>query len=269
MCDVEARRAECREGGIERAVIAPSPALGVELLPPDEAASVLAAYHEGVAQLGAPFSAWATVGWVDADPRELEARLDEGFVGLCLGAGVLADPRQADRAGPLLEVLERRGRPLFVHPGPAGTEPDPAYPAWWPALTRYVAEMHAAWHGTAVFVRPRFPALRICFAMLAGLAPAHPSGARAGASRSGRTTTPSTTPPRTARGRARPSSRRSEPSGWCTARTARCPPRAGPPATRRSPSWSAPPLPECSSTTRRPTHDPGDPHPPPPGARRP
>jgi hypothetical protein len=173
MCDVEARRAECREGGIERAVIAPSPALGVELLPPDEAASVLAAYHEGVAQLGAPFSAWASVGWEDADPRELDARLDEGFVGLCLGAGVLADPRQADRAGPLLEVLQRRGRPLFVHPGPAGTDPDPAYPAWWPALTRYVAEMHAAWHGTAVFVRPRFPALRICFAMLAGLAPAH------------------------------------------------------------------------------------------------
>ncbi len=51
-----------------------------------------------------------------------------------------------------------RGAPLFVHPGPAPPgfgprlAPAPAAdetslgdPLWWPALTHYVADMHAAW----------------------------------------------------------------------------------------------------------------------------
>ena len=46
-------------------------------------------------------------------------------------------------------------------------------PAWWPALTDYVAEMQAAWHAFPVWGRPAHPRLRVCFAMLAGLAPLH------------------------------------------------------------------------------------------------
>jgi predicted TIM-barrel fold metal-dependent hydrolase len=46
-------------------------------------------------------------------------------------------------------------------------------PTWWPALTDYVAEMQAAWHAFAVWGRPAHPSLRVCFAMLAGLAPLH------------------------------------------------------------------------------------------------
>jgi hypothetical protein len=72
----------------------------------------------------------------------------------------------------LLEVLERRGRPLFVHPGPAapgaGSEPQ-----WWPALVDYVQQMHAAWFAFRVHGRPHHRRLRVCFAMLAGLAPLH------------------------------------------------------------------------------------------------
>jgi hypothetical protein len=46
-------------------------------------------------------------------------------------------------------------------------------PAWWPAMTGYVADMNAAWHAFAAFGRPRHPALRVVFAMLAGGAPLH------------------------------------------------------------------------------------------------
>jgi NADPH-dependent ferric siderophore reductase len=40
-------------------------------------------------------------------------------------------------------------------------------------MTRYVASMNAAWHAFAVAGRPAHPTLRVCFAMLAGLAPLH------------------------------------------------------------------------------------------------
>jgi predicted TIM-barrel fold metal-dependent hydrolase len=46
-------------------------------------------------------------------------------------------------------------------------------PAWWPGLTSYVAGMQAAWHAFAVWGRAQHPRLRVCFAMLAGLAPLH------------------------------------------------------------------------------------------------
>jgi predicted TIM-barrel fold metal-dependent hydrolase len=44
-------------------------------------------------------------------------------------------------------------------------------PCWWPALTDYVTEMQVAWHAFAVWGRRAHPSLRVCFAMLAGLAP--------------------------------------------------------------------------------------------------
>ena len=69
----------------------------------------------------------------------------------------------------MLETLERRGAPLLVHPGPATAAA--GVPGWWPALTDYVAAMQAAWYAFAVWGRPAHPRLRVCFAMLAGLAP--------------------------------------------------------------------------------------------------
>ena len=46
----------------------------------------------------------------------------------------------------------------------------------------YVQQMHAAWFAFRVYGRPRHPRLRVCFAMLAGLAPLHSErvAARAG-----------------------------------------------------------------------------------------
>ncbi len=59
-------------------------------------------------------------------------------------------------------------------------------PLWWPALTRYVADMHAAWLAFMHAGRSEHPELKIVFAMLAGLAPLHAErlAARGGPDRS-------------------------------------------------------------------------------------
>ena len=150
--------------------MAPSAPLGIEGLPAGEAEPLLAAYHQGVAELPAPFGAWAAVGLAEPDPAGLSRLLDEGFVGACIGADALGDPAGYDRLGPVLETLELRGAPLLIHPGPAAGAPKAA-PGWWAALTGYVAAMQTAWYAFAVWGRPAHPDLRVCFAMLAGLAP--------------------------------------------------------------------------------------------------
>ena len=203
-----ARAATVRADGIDRALIALSSALGVELLAPEEAAPLLAA-HAGLAtdralvRAGRPVGADAGAASADAeaesaddrpgsaarpeparlgiwaatslaDPaeaaRELPAALTHA-AGLCLPAGPLATPAGVERVAPLLAALEAADRPLFVHPGPAAA-PDGA-PAWWPALADYVAQLQAAWLAFAVAGRPAHPSLRVVFAALAGLAPLH------------------------------------------------------------------------------------------------
>ena len=171
--DPDRRAALAEADGADRVLVAPSTPLGIELLPAAEAEPLLEAYHDGVAGLPAPFGAWAAVGLADPDPARLSRRLDEGFAGACIGAEALAGPAAHDRLGPLLETLERRGAPLLVHPGPAGGRAVDAAPPWWAAVTEYVAAMHAAWYAFATWGRPAHPSLRICFAMLAGLAPLH------------------------------------------------------------------------------------------------
>lgn len=161
--------------GLSLALVALSSPLGIEALPAHEARPLLDAYHEGVAALPPPLRPWAAAGLAVPEPAELALLLDHGFAGLCLPAGALATPGAAARVAPLLDVLEERGAPLFVHPGPAPDTPPrliaPGLPDWWPALTGYVAQMQAAWLGFAEWVRPRRPGLRALFAMLAGLAP--------------------------------------------------------------------------------------------------
>ena len=165
-----------RSDGLDRAYVALSSPLGIEALPPDAARPLLDAWHEGAAALPASFGAWAAPNVSEPDPAELAALLDAGFVGACLPAEALAGAAGFERCGPLLELLGERGAPLLVHPGPGpdtlravGTA---GAPTWWPALTRYVASMNAAWHAFAAFGRAH-PRLRVCFAMLAGLGPVH------------------------------------------------------------------------------------------------
>jgi len=174
--DPDLRAAQAAADDADLVVISLSSPLGIESLPPDENAELLDAYHEGALALPQPFGAWAAASLTDIDPGLLARQLERGFVGLSLPATTLLDASGYDRVAPLLDVLEAQHRPLFVHPGPAsppsanGTR---MVPSWWPALVDYVQQMHAAWYAFLVWGRPRYPALRVCFAMLAGLAPLH------------------------------------------------------------------------------------------------
>jgi predicted TIM-barrel fold metal-dependent hydrolase len=163
--------------GVDRALVAPSVPLGIEALPADDAGPLIEAYHAGAAELPARLGAWAAIGLAEPDAGALADLLDRGFVGACVAADALSSRAGFAALGPVLTVLERRGAPLFVHPGPspqtlAATCPAGA-PLWWPAMTRYVASMNAAWHAFAVAGRSAHPRLKVCFAMLAGLAPLH------------------------------------------------------------------------------------------------
>jgi hypothetical protein len=168
--DPDRRAALVDADGLGQALVALSSPLGIEGLPAGEAEPLLAAYHEGVADLPGQFGAWAAVGLAEPDPAALSQLLDRGFAGACIPAGALAGPAGFERLGPILATLEGRGAPLLVHPGPAAAGGPPS-PGWWPALTDYVTAMQVAWHAFAVWGRPAHPGLRVCFAMLAGLAP--------------------------------------------------------------------------------------------------
>lgn len=171
--DVATRVRQLDRDGVDRALVLLSSALGIEHLPAEEAAPLLDAHHAGAAALPADrFGAWAAAGVREPDPGAVTALLVQGFAGLSLPATALATPAAVDRLGPLLEAVARADAPLFVHPGPAPAEADAASaPAWWPAMTSYVAQMNAAWHALLASGRPALPTLRIVFAMLAGLAP--------------------------------------------------------------------------------------------------
>ncbi len=170
--DVDRRAEQATTDGLQLALVSLSSALGVELLPPAEARALLDAYHEGAVSLPCPFAAWAATCMSDIHPMTLEQTLEHGFVGLQLPATELLDEDGYDRIGSLLALLEDRGRPLLIHPGPVASVPRGA-PAWWPSVVSYVQQMHAAWFAFRVHGRARHPKLRVCFAMLAGLAPLH------------------------------------------------------------------------------------------------
>ncbi|MDA0165026.1 amidohydrolase family protein [Solirubrobacter ginsenosidimutans] len=166
--DVGVRTRLAAADRLQRVVVAPSAPLGIESLPVGEAESLLDAFHTGVLEAGAPFELWGGLVLGDPTAARVEALLDAGAVGLSLPAGALSSAAGIERLGPALEALSASAAPLFVHPGPAAGSP-----AWFPALTAYVAEMSTAWHAWAQWGRPAHRELRVVFAMLAGLAPLH------------------------------------------------------------------------------------------------
>jgi predicted TIM-barrel fold metal-dependent hydrolase len=179
--DPERRLAVLDAGGIDTAVISISTPVGVEALPEDDARPLLDAYHRGISELVAwsngrlmAFAA-ACLSAPDAGLGDVADRLQAGFVGLSLPSEVLATPAGLDRCAPLLELLERTGRPLFVHPGPAPwTRPEPAdprLPAWWTPLAQYPAWSLRAFATWRALGAPAYPRLRVVFAIMAGGAP--------------------------------------------------------------------------------------------------
>src|SRR4051794_28006748 len=156
--DPVARAAGLRASGLERALLCNSTPLGIEALPEDTPRPLLDAWHEGVFEAGDAFGVWGALPVHGGVPADVEALLDRGAVGVSLPAALLADPDGVERLGPLLAVLERRGAPLLVHPGPIAGEPKADAgrgSSWWPALTTYVSDVHVAWHACCSRTHPR------------------------------------------------------------------------------------------------------------------
>ncbi|HEY6758162.1 MAG TPA: hypothetical protein VI318_01685 [Baekduia sp.] len=177
--DPDVRAASLRATGLARALLCNSTPLGIEALPEDDARPLLDAWHDGVFAAGEAFGVWGALPVHGATPADVDALLDRGAVGISLPAALLASPDAVDALSPILSALERRDAPALVHPGPIHAGGEAAArdagrgASWWPALTTYVTDVHLAWHAFLGFGRPAHPRLRICFAMLAGLAPLH------------------------------------------------------------------------------------------------
>ncbi len=174
------RRAELvQQDGLDRALLCLSSPLGIEWLPGSEAEPLLSAYHEGALALGEPFGVWGALALRAPDPDDVDRALEQGCAGISLPAGALAGVAALAHVHPILERAQLLGAPLLIHPGPgpgAGGRLEEAglelgEPLWWPALTRYVAGMQAAWLAFMACGRPLLPRLRVVFAMMAGLAP--------------------------------------------------------------------------------------------------
>ena len=177
--DPDARAALAAADGDDLVCVAPSAALGVDRLPPAQAAELAEAWLDGALALPEPFRPWAMAGIQEPDPAGLRDALDRGAIGLEVAADVLAAPDGLDRLAPLLEVLDESGASLLVHPGPARAADAAPRPPWWAPVVPYVAQLHAAWWAWADGGRERFPALPVCFAALAGLGPLHGERQRA------------------------------------------------------------------------------------------
>lgn len=191
------RTALVKRDGLDSALLCLSSPLGIESLPRAQALPLIDAYHEGALALGDPFGVWGALALDLPDPDDVDRALSLGCIGISLPAGALSCVDDLARLRPVLTRLELRSAPLLIHPGP-GLHPgsglglglglasgrglgDPrnvgeaslSDPLWWPALTRYVAEMHSAWLAFLSSGRPAHPQLRVVFSMLAGLAPLH------------------------------------------------------------------------------------------------
>jgi hypothetical protein len=177
--DAEARAALAFADGDEVVCVAPSAALGLDRLAPEQSEAVADAWLEAALALPAPFRAWALAGVQEPDPAALRDALERGAIGLEVAADVLAAPDGLDRLAPLLGVLEGAGAALLVHPGPAGGQDAPGRPDWWAPVVPYVTQLHAAWWTWSAAGRERHPHLRVCFVALAGLGPLHAERRRA------------------------------------------------------------------------------------------
>ena len=175
------RAALVERDALDRALLCLSSPLGIECLPRAQALPLLDAYHEGALALHGPFGVWGAIALDRPDPDDVDRALARGCVGLSLPAGAIGDFDAVSRLRDVLARLEHHGAPLLIHPGPGSRIGAPGAlagaslgePLWWPALTRYVAEMHAAWLAFVAVARNRHPELRAVFSMLAALAPLH------------------------------------------------------------------------------------------------
>ena len=172
---IDRRAALLTAGSLDGAAIMLSSPIGIEALPREESLALIGAYLDGVSALPAQFLVWVPIALDRPVPADVDAALARGSIGISIAAGAMTDGERLEEIGPILERAAALDAPVFVHPGPApGERPIVARagePAWWQAMTAYVAQMQAAWLTFACFGRSLHPRLRIVFAMLAGGAP--------------------------------------------------------------------------------------------------
>lgn len=176
--DLTRRRVLDVADGVDLALLSLSSPLGVESMPPEQAAPLLDAWHSLADDLESGASEghaiWAATGLVEPDLTGLAATLRHPRVhGLQVPATAMADPASLTALAPVLAVVEEAGLPVLVHPGPAAAPAAGPVPGWWPALTSYTAQLNAAWFAWHAAGRTLLPHLRIAFVGLAGLAPLH------------------------------------------------------------------------------------------------
>ena len=164
--DVKLRLHQNARDGIGLACLSLSAPLGIESLRGPSAAALLDAWHEGAAALPPGFQSWASVRRDEPDLAALATLLEDGLVGVQVPATDVRTPSGWERLAPVLDVAERAGKPVLVHPGPVEADPEAAgLPAWWPAVVGYASQLQAswwAWH--AGNVRASHPTLRVVFA---------------------------------------------------------------------------------------------------------
>jgi predicted TIM-barrel fold metal-dependent hydrolase len=170
------RRAQLlRTDGVDLAVVALSSPIGIEALRHDVATELISAHLDGVLALGDGFAAWGPVAIDSPDPSDVDDVLARGCIGISVPACALSGRDGLDALAPLLERVQSRGVPLFVHPGGVASlqarEAPLTEPLWWRALTDYVSQMQAAWLTFVTHARRELPQLSVVFAMLAGGAP--------------------------------------------------------------------------------------------------
>ena len=114
-----ARRAALADGdGLDVVAVCLSSPLGIEALPAAEAMPLLAAFHAGVLELGAPFVLWGALALDHPAPAAVDALLDIGAIGISLPAATITQPGGLARLRAVLDRIEARGAPLLVHPVP-------------------------------------------------------------------------------------------------------------------------------------------------------
>jgi Amidohydrolase len=159
--DLDAHRVEHRLALLDRfeldtAVVSLQPTLGLDRLPAEERAELVAAWEDGILALaGEPRFIPLATSW----PRA-------GFAGLSVSALELLD---LPALTPRIDALVAHGGFLFVHPATA-TVP-PGKPDWWPAVVDYAGQMQAAYAAWLLAGVDQWPELDVVFAILAGGAP--------------------------------------------------------------------------------------------------
>lgn len=117
--DPEARRRTDQGDGVGLTLLSLSSPLGIELLPPEEAAPLLSVWHASADDLGAGHDLWAAPQLVEPDLPALARTLGHPRIrGLQVPATVMTTPAALEASVPVLAVAEAAGLPVLVHPGP-------------------------------------------------------------------------------------------------------------------------------------------------------